>query len=1424
MKISTFRLVIAAVSAGLTLPLVAQSTAGNLPYPGNRIVAPINENVVVALPGNVHPMTRVAVDRGAAPGDTPTGSITLVLARSQAQQQALTQYLQELQNPASANFHKWLTPAQYGARFGVSDSDLQTVESWLQSHGFRIEKVAQARNAIQFSGTFAQVHSAFHTTIHTYTVRGQNHLANATDPAIPAALAPVVAAVGPLNDFRPHSNLIPGPRGTWDATHHTIVPQFTFQNDGLSMLYVDPADAATIYDTPNKKLNANFAGTTAYDGTGVIIGVAGDSDITLQDVENYRTGFLGETSATANVPTVIRPGNDPGINGSATEGLLDVEVAGGMAPGAKIDFYTAADTNLTAGLYQAINAAIDDNVVSILNISFGECEADAGGALNAQLNEYFQQAAAQGISVTVSAGDAGSAGCDNFDTEEQAALGLAVNAIASTPFTIAVGGSDFGNLPGTFTSYVTDVSEGTAPYYLTAKSYIPETTWNDSTLTNTVLVDNEFPPKPDPTNIVAGGGGVSSVYIKPWFQTALTPADGGRDLPDVSMLAGNGYYDAAWLVCSDSVDAGDGASFFTDCQNTNGTFASGATFEGVGGTSAAAPAFAGVLALVEQAQGGRLGQADSVLYALAQSQYSAVFHDITVGNNSVYCVEGSLDCLPSPEDCIKGLPDCGPNPYLTESGYDAESGYDLASGLGSVDATNLIRFWKNNALTATNTGLTINSSANPVTAVHGTTLNFGVSVNPSSATGTAVVLGGQDGTFTIPLTSGAGTASYNGLPGGSYTVTARYSGDANDATSTSSPISVDITAEPSTTALTVTGYGFSGPSLTFPVNAIPYGSYVFLNAQITGAAEGSKTEGAATGTVGFFDGATSLGSENIGLNNISSYPALNNNYSSLFAIGKHTITAKYSGDGSYNSSNSAAVTFTVVKAPTTTAVTATPSTVDISTASYVSVSIATPFNLAIAPGGSVALTSGSTKLGTIASFSLNSQPSLTGSYILTGVAQIAGSQLAAGANTITATYSGDAYYAGSSTTFTLTNTSGVGSFSLTNSGAIMVAPGESATSSVTVTPVAGFTGRVDFACSVPKGFTGTCTVPGPVNVSGSAVSVLVSIAVGTGSVPGTYSVTVIGADDTGKTTASTSFNVIVSAPVNTTPGFSLANSGPLTVPEGTSSANTLTLTPANGYTGTANITCTVTTALANPVNPPSCSGAAVTVTGATPVGFTVQIAASSTTSVGTYTVNVTATDASSSSITAGTTFALTVNSPPISISASGGISINPGATNGNSAAITITPADGYIGTVNLGCKLTAQPASATNLPTCSVTNSVVITGSAPATATLTINTSSGTNSAAVPPLKSFFLGGGAALAFVFFFGIPARRRMWRTLFGVLAAVVLISGIGCGGITQPATPPGGPTATSAGTYVFTVTGIDAATQVLTASTTVTVTVK
>jgi hypothetical protein len=1066
-----------------------------------RITGPVDDSVRVPLKGNVHPLAQARFDQGAAPASMPTGRLALLLAPSAQQHEALKEYLDSLQNPSSPNYHKWLTPATYGASYGASEQDIATVSAWLTSHGFKIEKVATARNIIQFSGSIAQVTAAFHTPIHSFLVNGEHHFSNTVDPQIPAALAPVIAAISPLNDFHPrrHSHL--AGKAVYDTSTKSFKPQLTLFSGNTPNLFVGPADAAVIYNTPNSTLNAGYGGTT-YDGTGVTIGIAGDSDITVQDVANYRAAFLNDTN-TAHLPTTIIDGDDPGVvPGDAVEALLDTEVSGGIAPGATVNLYTAADTDLQDGLFLAIGRALQDNVASILNVSFGECEEDLGNSGNSFVEFLWEEAAAQGVTVTVSTGDSGSAGCDDPGSVSVASDGLAVNGLASTPYDIAVGGTDYLLTTANFGTYVqyllgNENYSGAPPYYVTALSYIPESPWNDSINTpyGPLSGDTAYSYQ-DVGNISAGSGGVSAAYPKPAFQSALTPGDSSRDLPDVSLLAANGQNGALWTLCSDNVSNGDDTGTYTDCQVTGGLLTSSTQIEGVGGTSASAPAFAGMLALVSQSlSGARLGQANTSIYRLANTLYSTIFHDVTQGNNSVPCVQGSVDCAL----------DSASQYFIT--GFNAGSNYDLASGLGSVNAAEMVSNWNTAGLIASTVSLTANGNTNPLSITHGQSVTFAVTASPSAATGdvsindtSGVANNGNAVTFST-LSGGTTSFSANTLPGGSYNIYAYYGGDTNYAGAASNSIAVVVGPENSTTALAINAFDATTGNAIIG-STFPYGAYAYADAQSYGnASTATSIDGYPTGTV-TFAGLTPAPQ--------ISFNSLGYAEDPLYTLGpgSYTVTAQYSGDVSFNPSSSSAQSFTIIQGATAIQLTTATATTSTTTSAFKPGAAARPAAPKSGPvsrlftaGGGVALGcllllsvparrrawkgmvamlalvalvgsigltgcggsssssggggtggtggGGTTPTGTytvtalLTTDSFGNEPTgnitltgngntftatstITGSLSTTGtdaveaIFTVQGSQLASGANTLTATYAGDTNYSSSTSTVSLT--------------------------------------------------------------------------------------------------------------------------------------------------------------------------------------------------------------------------------------------------------------------------------------------------------------------------------------------------------------------------------------------------------------------
>jgi subtilase family serine protease len=773
-----------------------------------RITTDVNELSRATLKGNVPHLARAEFDQGEAAPSTPLTHMRLVLSRSTEQQAALDSYLAQLQDKSSPNYHKWLTPEQFGQLYGPADSDIAALVAWLESHGLQVDPLSPGHTNIAFSGSVNQVEEAFHTSIHTFQVGEQQFLSNTTDPQIPSALAPVVMGVAQLNTIRPrpHSHrtstgqfnpqtgrleavseaLAQGPRANLTTGSGTSKSPYT--------LWMVPGDAATIYDSPNS-FNANFAGGTSYNGAGVKIGVGGAATINASIVGNYSTVFLGSlTTPTLNYCTSSTSCSStpasPVCSGTQTSGCydntddadeayLDTELSGGLAPGAAIYYYASPDLNT------GIEAAISQNVVDIFSLSFGECESDLGSNNNALINGWWEQAAGQGIAVTVSSGDSGSAGCDGDAINTTIAKkGLSVSGFASTPYNIAVGGTDFYALENqsTFSTYASTSQGSSSTYYRTALGYIPETVWNDSTVSDNLPLLQNVPETGKYASIVAGSGGVSSCatgsgatcagYSKPYWQTGTgVPADGKRDLPDVSLMSGNGADLGTWLVCTND-PAGSGTA---NCSvQTGNTF----YFTGFGGTSTAAPAFAGMLALVQQKTGNRLGQAAKTLYELYNGSYAiSIFHDVTVGNNSVPCLNSSPNCSLNSESAY----------FLT--GYNAAPGYDLATGLGSVDAKNLVNYWStaNSAATAT-VALSLTPSTGSISPTQSLSVKVSVTGTSTVPTGNVTLSGGGylSSVEALSTSGSAGVYTFTipagNLAPGSDTLTAIYNGDAANST------------------------------------------------------------------------------------------------------------------------------------------------------------------------------------------------------------------------------------------------------------------------------------------------------------------------------------------------------------------------------------------------------------------------------------------------------------------------------------------------------------------------------------------------------------------------------------------------------------------------------------------------------------------
>src|SRR5271155_679619 len=489
MKTRSLFVAVASIAYGFLFCAVARVSAQT----GNsvsRITQPVIESQRTILRGNTHPLARPEFDRGAAPSSLAMDQMFLILKRSPAQEAALEKLLAEQQDKSSPEYHKWLTPIQFGQLFGASDRDIQKISSWLTSHGFSINNVSNGRQLITFSGTAGQVEEAFHAPIHKFVVNGEEHWANANDPDIPDAFAPVVAGVRSLHNFFPkpmhQAKLAPTPRTPAGAK-----PQYTFTPAGGSCSTLEsptcfalgPTDFATIYSVAQ-------VWNQGFDGSGVDIAVISDSNINIQDARDFRTIF----NLPPNDPVTIVPpnGTDPGPpdpNGDEIEAILDVEWSGAVAKRATINLVTSKSAGATFGGDLAANYVINGNggkgLFPIMSVSFGECELALGTAANTMYNTMWSQAAAEGITVIVASGDNGASGCDvqqvSGPPKQPARDGLAVNGLASTPFDIAVGGTDFNDITS-FCTYWDPCTGGAnqSPNQASAQMYIPETTWNDS--------------------------------------------------------------------------------------------------------------------------------------------------------------------------------------------------------------------------------------------------------------------------------------------------------------------------------------------------------------------------------------------------------------------------------------------------------------------------------------------------------------------------------------------------------------------------------------------------------------------------------------------------------------------------------------------------------------------------------------------------------------------------------------------------------------------------------------------------------------------------------------------------------------------------------------------------------------------------------
>lgn len=733
-RVSLIALFTCGISAGLLL-------YGFSPASGQSQSSPASaESGLASLPGHVHKLAVSRFDAGEAPNSLRMGGLRLIIAKTPAQQKTLDKLVADQQDPKSPQYHRWLTPADYGARFGASDATIAALSGWLEANGLQVGTLPAGRAHLPFTGDKENIEAAFHTRIHLFNAGGERHYANVSDPMIPAALKPMIAAARGLNDFYP----TPGVKSMNAAPHNATgvlagrdarapaSPDTFYSGSGQYPGYVGPTDFATMYNV----LPLYQQGIT---GAGVTVAIAAQSDIDPSVLTAFWSGFavagsnFGLTNQqfiSMSIPAA-EGGVDPGrtMDGNEDEAYIDTEIVGALAPGAKL---VLVRDRVASNAAQYI---IDQNLAAVINLSFDQCEAHLA-AENASINAMWEQAVSQGITVIVSSGDAGVSGCtahsDISKAKDVNSSGFAVNGLASTPFDLAVGGTDFEpivelthwsstNQPGTLAS---------------ALSHIPEVVWNFSCAGGTfgnvfqIFDPIEFCntatlPGGNTANpyieISGSGGGVSSCttadsngnctggYAQPsWEFASGVGSFGGRAIPDVAVIA------TRWLVCSyDTVP----------CDPTQAPKfppAATGTIKVVAGTSTAAPAVAAIFALLDQTQitaaqaDGRQGLVNPMLYQLALPEYAnpaielqcdasqnspslsaCVFFDVSNGTNAQPCsvanyTAASIGTIPA-STCVTESGD--PTGVMEVSGtqkYQTFPGLDIPSGLGSINAAALI--------------------------------------------------------------------------------------------------------------------------------------------------------------------------------------------------------------------------------------------------------------------------------------------------------------------------------------------------------------------------------------------------------------------------------------------------------------------------------------------------------------------------------------------------------------------------------------------------------------------------------------------------------------------------------------------------------------------------------------------------------------
>jgi Pro-kumamolisin, activation domain len=873
-------------------------------------------------------------DIGEVDGTLPMEHVQLLLRRPAERQAAFDAEVEALHTIGNPDFHKWLTPAVIGSEFGLSDTDIASLTSYLESEGFTVNFVSPSNNLIDFTGSAAQIEHSFQTQIHNVQIAsGELKYAAVKTASIPAALAPAVVGFVALSNANVPKPLLrkalpEEQTAAYLAQARGLLPQHTETIDGSTYYGVGPQDFYAIYnETPL------LTASSPINGLGQTIALLEETDINIADVTHFRTTF----NVLPNTPalTVLHGSGaytcgDPGtLNTEADdeegEAVLDTEWAGAIAPSATLLFVACESTNATAGIFLSAEAVIYNNLATSMSLSYGESESALTLTQEGTISDLWEQAAAQGETVVVASGDSGSDSADQDATV--ATHGLNVNGFSSTQYNVSAGGTDFQDaynqgLKDTAFEVSTFWNATNASGDSSAKGYVPETTWNDTcagSLASYYVTGSTSPTAfcdlaEGYTDYLApggGSGGVSSMNALPSFQRAtvygLPASSAYRLLPDISLFASNGF----WGHLLDYYES--------DLSKTTLLFA--------GGTSFVAPQLAGVFALINESTGERQGQADYVLYILAGIEYgtttptgacngsgatgtgtttslpasNCIFHDIETGNISQGCSKGSLNCFVDAGNYGILATNPSANPPA-QPAYPAGEGYDLATGLGSINIANLVDNWRSTPNSRLFTpAVTLGTSVAAYTYGAPTAITYTATVSGSDSfpTGSVAfsgspVIGAIGAADALVLSAGckdAGTCTESTtqsyappgtLPGGTYTITGTYSSTDENYTGASSTIGLTVNQQ--TPTLTVSNattlYGSAIVTLTATLaftgaGIAPTGG---VNFTVNG---GSVVNGACTGSTS-------------PVTCTASYPV------AALAVGNTTISVSYPGDTNYN--------------------------------------------------------------------------------------------------------------------------------------------------------------------------------------------------------------------------------------------------------------------------------------------------------------------------------------------------------------------------------------------------------------------------------------------------------------------------------------------------------------------------------------------